>query len=208
MPHAYTVNDNSQSCFIVEKMMSALIGAVGVGVAAVAQLIITILILGGKADKTWAGIFYTLLFAIATTLLVFRLGQICCGGVASFYTENSKIIRISTISLGLVACIGTLVLLSLHIKDLINTTGHVNDFYESLSGMSPSQNRTNILNDTFVVDIDYEVKINYKIYLDLPYGVIILYTDMYWAMIVLGAIALPGHVVNTAIACFCNGDNK
>ena len=31
--------------------MSALIGAVGVGVAAVAQLIITILILGGKADS-------------------------------------------------------------------------------------------------------------------------------------------------------------
>ena len=51
MPHTYTLNDNSQSCFIVEKMMSALIGAVGVGVAAVAQLIITILILGGKADS-------------------------------------------------------------------------------------------------------------------------------------------------------------
>jgi len=144
--------------------MSALIAAMGVGTAAIAQMVLMVMVLGLKASVTWIGVVHLVMFLIALVLLGLRIAQICAGGEGSFYKNNVKCIRIATIVLGSVLALLMGIIFALTIHQVIK-----------------------ILN------------------LNKTHNMGISMTGSY-ILVVVGAFALIGHLVNTSVAC-CNADN-
>jgi len=151
----------SKSPTTVQVDMSALIGAIGSGAAALSQLVIIILILGVGAAATWSGLIHLVVFVIAGLLTGLRLAQLFAGGEESFYKKNAKAIRIATIVLGSISAVVTGVIFA-------------SILYGTITAIS-------------------------------AYGSVVAGVEV-WIVVILGAVAFIGHLVNSCVACCCNGD--